>query len=87
MIIPILQEIWKHYRSKLILWSHQKLSYDNNLTETHKYILAKKSPLGKRIFDQPYFVLIEAKQDDFDAGWGQCLAEMIAAKKLNEHAN
>jgi hypothetical protein len=87
LIVPILQEIWKHYRNKLILWSHQTLSYDNNLTGIPEYILAKKSPLGKRIFDQPYFVLIEAKQDDFDAGWAQCLAEMIAAQKLNENAD
>lgn len=29
------------------------------------------------------FVLVEAKQDNFDAAWGQCLAEMIAAQRLN----
>jgi hypothetical protein len=31
-------------------------------------------------------LLVEAKQDNFDACWGQCLAEMIAAQKLNEEA-
>jgi hypothetical protein len=36
------------------------------------------------VFDQPYFLLVEAKQDNFDAGWGQCLAEMVAAQRLNE---
>jgi len=45
--------------------------------------LAKRSPLGKVVFDKPYFLLIEAKQDNFDAAWGQCLAEMYAAQKLN----
>jgi hypothetical protein len=29
---------------------------------------------------------VEAKQDNFDAAWGQCLAEMIAAQRLNENA-
>jgi len=29
------------------------------------------------------YLLIEAKQDNFDAAWGQCLAEMYAAQKLN----
>jgi hypothetical protein len=43
----------------------------------------KRSPLGKVVFDQPYCLLIEAKQDDFTEGWGQCLAEMIAAQRLN----
>ncbi len=86
LIVPILQEVWKHYRSKLILWSHQTLSCDEKLSGIPEYILAKKSPLGKRVFDQPYFVLIEAKQDNFDGGWAQCLAEMIAAQRLNENS-
>ena len=37
------------------------------------------------VFDKPYLLLVEAKLDNFDAGWGQCLAEMIAAQKLNEN--
>ncbi|BAZ03495.1 hypothetical protein NIES3974_01210 [Calothrix sp. NIES-3974] len=28
--------------------------------------------------------MVEAKQDDFEGAWGQCLAEMIAAQKLND---
>ncbi len=31
-------------------------------------------------------MLVEAKQDNFEAGWAQCLAEMIAAQRLNETA-
>jgi hypothetical protein len=65
------------------LWSHQALNYDEKLSGFPEYILAKKSPLGKVVFDQPYFMLVEAKQDNFEAGWGQCLAEMIAAQRLN----
>ncbi|MFM5900929.1 MAG: hypothetical protein ACKO9R_07255, partial [Dolichospermum sp.] len=38
---------------------------------------------GKVVFDKPYFILVEAKQDNFEAGWTQCLAEMIAAQRLN----
>jgi hypothetical protein len=48
-----------------------------------EYILAKKSHLGKVVFDKPYFILVEAKQDNFETGWAQCLAEMIAAQRLN----
>lgn len=83
IISPVLQEVWKQYRSNFILWSHQSLSYDTNLTGIPEYILAKRSSLGKLVFDKPYFVLIKAKQDNFDAGWAQCLAEMIAAQQLN----
>ena len=87
LIVPILKEVWKLYRSQFILWSHQTLNCDANLNGIPEYVLAKKSPLGKLVFDRPYFVLIEAKQDNFDAGWAQCMAEMIAAQRLNENPN
>jgi hypothetical protein len=86
LIYPLLKEVWKQYHTKFIWWSHQFLNCDANLTGFPEYILAKRSPLGKIVFDKPYFLLVEAKQDNFDAAWGQCLAEMIAAQKLNENA-
>ena len=46
----------------------------------------KRSPLGKVVFDKPYLLIVEAKQDNFDWGWGQCLAEMVAAQRLNGEA-
>jgi len=84
LIYPILKEIWKHYRSNFVLWSHQSLIYDQNLSGFPEYILAKRSPLGKVVFEKPYFLLVEAKQDKFDEGWAQCLAEMVAAQRLND---
>ncbi|OUL18676.1 hypothetical protein BV372_34190 [Nostoc sp. T09] len=83
LIYPVLKEVWKLYRSKFILWSYQSLNYDEKLSGFPEYILAKKSPLGKVVFDKPYFILVEAKQDNFETGWAQCLAEMIAAQRLN----
>jgi hypothetical protein len=83
LIYPILKEVWKNHCTQFVLWSHQALNYDEKLNGFPEYILAQKSPLGKLVFAQPYFVLIEAKQDNFEAGWGQCIAEMIAAQKLN----
>jgi hypothetical protein len=85
LIYPVLKEVWKQYRQKFILWSHKSLTYDENLSGFPEYILAKKSPLGNVVFDKPYFLLIEAKQDNFETGWAQCMAEMIAAQKLNEN--
>lgn len=84
LIYPVLKEVWKQYRKKFILWSHKSLTYDEKLSGFPEYILAKKSPLGNVVFDKPYFLLVEAKQDNFEAGWAQCMAEMIAAQKLNE---
>ena len=83
LIYPILKEVWKPYRHKFTLWSHECLNCDAQLTGFPEYILAQRSPLGKVVFDKPYFALVEAKQDNFDEAWGQCLAEMIAAQRLN----
>jgi hypothetical protein len=84
LIYPVLKEVWKEYRQKFILWSHKSLTYDEKLSGFPEYILARKSPLGNVVFDKPYFLLVEAKQDNFETGWAQCMAEMIAAQRLNE---
>jgi hypothetical protein len=84
LIYPILKEVWKCYRSNFVLWGHKSLTYDENLSGFPEYILARRSPLGKVVFDKPYFLLVEAKQDKFDEGWAQCLAEMVAAQRLND---
>ncbi len=84
LIYPVLKEIWKGYRSHFVLWGHKSLNYDENLSGFPEYILAKRSPLGKLVFEKPYFLLVEAKQDKFNEGWAQCLAEMIAAQRLND---
>ena len=84
IIYPVLKEVWKNYRSNFILWSHQTLVYNENLSGIPDYILAKRSPLGTVVFDKPYFILVEAKKESaFDEGWGQCLAEMLAVQRLN----
>jgi hypothetical protein len=84
LIYPVLKEVWKCYRNSFVLWGHKSLIYDENLSGFPEYILAKRSPLGKVVFDQPYFLLVEAKQDKFEEGWAQCLAEMVAAQRLND---
>ncbi|MBW4520080.1 MAG: hypothetical protein KME16_10325 [Scytolyngbya sp. HA4215-MV1] len=87
LIYPVLKEVWKAYRSKFLLWTQKFFNYNASLSGFPEYILARRSPLGKVVFDKPYFILVEAKQDNFDAGWGQCLAEMIAAQQLNGELN
>jgi hypothetical protein len=87
LIYPVLIEVWRKYKTKLTLWSHQSFNYDEKLSGFPEYIIAKRSPLGQIVFDKPYFILVEAKQDNFETGWAQCLAEMIAARNLNQEMN
>ena len=83
IIHPVLVEIWRKYADKLLLWSHQPLNYDENLSGIPDYMVAQRSERGKIILDKPYLIIVEAKKDNFEEGWGQCLAELIAAQKLN----
>jgi hypothetical protein len=84
LIYPILKEVWRtSYLADFQLWSHIPLSYDADLSGTPDYFLARKSPLGVVVVEEPYLLVVEAKKDDFERGWGQCLAAMLAARKLN----
>ena len=83
LIYPVLKEVWKSYRSKLTLWSHQTLIYDEDLSGVPDYTVTQRNPLGTIVFDKPYFLTVEAKQDKFEEAWGQCLAEMVAVQRIN----
>jgi len=82
LIYPILKEVWRHY-PEFKIWSHEPLNFDADLSGTPDYFLARRSPLGTPVVEEPYLLVVEAKKDDFDWGWAQCLAGMVAAQKLN----
>ena len=83
LIHPFLKEVWKSYLDDLMLWSHVPLNYDANLCGTPDYLLARRSPLGRWVLELPYLLVVEAKRDDPEHGWSQCLAALRAAQKLN----
>ena len=83
VIFPVLREVYKNYYESFTLWIERTLSYDTKLSGTPDYILAAKSPLGKTVFTNPLVAMTEAKKNDFDYGWAQCLAELVAAQKIN----
>jgi hypothetical protein len=83
VIFPILREIYKAYSKDYELWIQKSMRYDEDLKGTPDYLIATRSPLGKTVLTMPVLVVVEAKRSDFDEGWGQCLAELVAAQKLN----
>ena len=87
IIYPILREIWKAYKNDFMLWSHHPLESNGELSGTPDYLIAKRSALGKIVFEHPYFIVIEAKKDNFSEGWGQCAAELVAIQKLNNNSH
>jgi len=66
IISPILTEVWRTYKDKCLLWSHQPLNYDEQLSGVPDYLVAKRSPRGKVILEQPYLIIVEAKKDNFE---------------------
>lgn len=84
LIAPILKQMWRCYSDSLMIWSHAQFGKTAPLKAFPDYFFARRSPLG-RVMDQPYVLFVEAKNDDFDAAWAQCLAAMLAAQQINKH--
>lgn len=84
IIFPILKSVWKNFTEKLLLWSHKGIGKESENSGIPDYIIAKRSHLG-RVMDLPLLVMIEAKKDNFDEGWGQCVVQMHTAQKLNNN--
>ena len=68
------------------MWIKQSIGYDDVLNGTPDYFISTRSELGKTVVGSPLILLVEAKKNDFEQGWGQCLAELIAAQKINDNA-
>jgi hypothetical protein len=86
IIMPILVEIHELFRDQISLFSGKTFNFDANLglNGICDYLITK-SP-GQVVIESPVVVMVEAKQGDLNSGWGQCIAEMVAAQKFNEIA-
>jgi hypothetical protein len=83
LIFPVLREVHSPYCKELVLWSHTGLYRGEELLGFPDYMIAKRSPLSVEVMELPYVLIMEAKRNDFDWGWAQCLAAMCAAQGLN----
>ena len=83
IISPILELVVDQY-DDLKIWSHLPYNVDKEkgLVGEPDYLIAAKTKYGD--MDIPPLCVIEAKKDDFDEGWTQALAEMIAASKQDQ---
>jgi len=84
IIYPMLLDLYREYYQHLALWSEYYIHADEVLCGHPDYMLAARSELGNTILSLPILTIIEAKENNFKRGWGQCLAAMVAAQKLNE---
>lgn len=85
IMYPILKEVWKPFKTELSLFSHKSINAGNELVGVPDYLVARRSPLGNVVLDTPLLITVEAKRDDFENAWGQCLAQMKALSELNQN--
>jgi hypothetical protein len=83
IIAPILREVYKNHAEHFSFWAEHPISADPMLSGVPDYIFGTKSELGKTVLESPLVLIVEAKKNDFEIGWGQCLAELVAAQKIN----
>ncbi len=83
IIFPILREVYKRFVDKFSLWIQKAIYFDSALSGTPDYLIGTKSELGKTVLETPLILVAEAKKNDFEQGWAQCLAELITAQKIN----
>jgi hypothetical protein len=84
VISPLLREAYKRFADRFAFWIQKPLNYNEKLSGIPDYLIATRSALGKTVLETPLVVVVEAKKNDFEQGWGQCLAELIAAQKIND---
>ena len=80
IIKPILNVVEKKYKA-LRIWSHVPFNVDpeNDLIGEPDYLIAPRTKQGGML--TPPICVMEAKKENWDEGWAQTLAEMIAASK------
>ncbi|MCI5121606.1 MAG: hypothetical protein D3908_10535 [Candidatus Electrothrix sp. AUS4] len=78
IISPILELVSDQYES-LKLWSHVPYNVDQEkgLAGEPDYLVAPRTKYGD--MGIPPLCIVEAKKDNFEEGWTQALAEMVAA--------
>jgi hypothetical protein len=84
IMLPLLREVYKSYAASLSLWVQKAIAYNEALSGTPDYLVSRRSPLGKTVLEYPLLLVVEAKKNDFEQSWGQCLAELVAAQNLNQ---
>ena len=87
IITPILIEIRKQLENKISLFSGKEFNVDpqRGLTGFCDFLISKSSE--QLIIEAPIITIVEAKNDNIESGFGQCMAEMIGAQLFNQQYN
>jgi hypothetical protein len=84
LVAPILLELKVQNRDKMSILSGENLDADKNLNLTGECDFVFSRNPNAQFIETPIFCLIEAEKHDIPGGMGQCVAQMIGARMLNE---
>lgn len=84
IIAPILVELRRVLRKEISLFSGIDFNVNEKegLSGTCDFIISRSKE--QLVLTAPVIMLVEAKNEDLKKGYGQCIAEMIAAKQFNQ---
>lgn len=87
LISPVLFELRRILDRKISFFSGEDFTVDSEcgLSGVCDFLLSRSSE--QLMIEAPAVVIIEAKKDNIKGGFGQCIAEMIAAQRFNEWAH
>lgn len=86
IVAPVLLACRELVPGHLAIYSGQRLDVDAGLGLTGEcdYILALTPPVPR--LRAPLVTVLEAKRGDLESGLGQCVAQMVGARRFNEQA-
>ena len=81
---PVLLASRELCQNRFAIYSGHRLDVDpqSGLAGECDFLLAETEPLPE--LHSPLATIVEAKKNDFEVGWAQCLAELVAIQKLND---
>jgi hypothetical protein len=83
IVAPILAEVRRLMKHRVSLFSGTDFNVDpgRGLNGTCDFIMAASSM--QLFVRNPVLMIVEAKNDNIKSGYGQCVAEMVAAREFN----
>ena len=84
LISPILVEVRRLADDRVQLFSGEEFNVDRDrgLNGFCDFLFSRSTT--SYIIQAPVLMLVEAKKGELDVGWGQCVAEMVAAQIFNQ---
>lgn len=87
IIYPVLLEVRRILNRQVSLFSGEDFTVDESvgLNGMCDFLLSRSTEVLE--IEAPVLVIVEAKKADLRTGFGQCIAEMVAAQRFNTEKN